>query len=143
MDKVKLLADAKMARKYLNKVIVGLEEDAVSFLGPAVSLEQQTVELFIERKLGRFQADLLTAGDMCETLHDPSYESFLLVPAESITPVKIGRMARKLTGMNSRTVATKNGTKRICIIRNKVRYSIGGESLLGVEYDIQNGNCTE
>lgn len=140
MDRVRLLSDARAARKYISKVITALEkDDDVSFLGPHVSLEQQTVEKFIEKRIGAFQADLVSAMDMCETLQDEDYRDLLLVHHECFTPVKLGRMFRKLTGDKSVTLATKKGTKRVCIIRNNEYYREMEPGPMGLEYSIQHG----
>ena len=140
MDYLQLLQDVRTARTMLNKAITRLENntgDNPSFMIPAQPRDIDTVIKFIELKLGVFAIDMATASQMCETLKDPYYAEHLLCPADTFSPVQLGRMLKKLPGARVQQGMYKRRSIRLCVFRNVNLYNGLNTKSMDIEYATQ------
>jgi len=138
------LVQLKQARDNINKVIKSIESrynNKLSFMRPVDkrSAEVQTLESFILAKVGNFERDILTASDMCETLHDEQYKYLLKVDVDNFTPIKVGMMFSKLVKADSkRLIASVRGDNiRVMVLRDCQKYQVMSMASLYAEYKLQ------
>jgi hypothetical protein len=99
---------------------------------------QQTIEAFIDNKIGAFHSDLVTANDMCSTLRAGllGYEDFMYIQSSWFTPTKIGRIMRDMPQCVK--LRAKHVTDlKPWAVRNKELYEHLSYSELWVEYQRQ------
>jgi len=148
---IRNMNELRKIRRLVDKLINDMENDsAVDFLGnpSRQDLQLLTIESFIQDKVGLFESDLMTAKDMVETLTDERYASYLHVNADNFTPMKVGKMFKKLIdkgidhGNRSRCTAyNPAGNQRMLILRDSARYNTMSASMVYNEYQVQIEQC--
>lgn len=84
---------------------------------------QQTIEAFIENRVGAFVNDLVTAHDAYNTLKAglPTMENFIYVDTKWFTPTKVSRVMKDITGC-TQLRARGEQDMRVWVVRNKEKY---------------------
>ena len=102
------------------------------------SPQQQTIEAFIEARLGLFQSDLMQAQDMADTIRTEGifYKDRVYCDVKYMTPVGIGKVLNNNGGVRLR--ARGHGTDiRLYAVRNAEKYQMMTGKELFVEYTNQ------
>jgi len=103
------------------------------------SPQQQTLEAFIEQKVGSFKSDLITGSDASNTLRagEQFRPDLMYSKGEYFTPVKIGLLLREMPQAIRRRMYTGEGQPQVWIIRNDSKYVDMTGQELWVEYQRQ------
>lgn len=104
---------------------------------------QQTIEAFIESKLGYFRKDLITANEASATLRAGilGYEEFMYIESTWFTPTKVGRVMRDIPSC-VRLRAKKDKDIRLWAVRGKQKYESMTMLELAEAYYKQGGDET-
>ncbi len=88
------------------------------------SSAQQTIEAFIENKIGAFSNDIITSTDACATLKSGliDCEEYMYTDAHWFTPTKVGRVMRDIQGCIKLRVRSEGKEIRPWAIRKKDEY---------------------
>jgi hypothetical protein len=107
------------------------------------SPQQQTVEAFINEKIGLFQSDLMTAKDMSEVIRAEGVFStqYIFCDIKYITPVMIGRVVSSIPGVYKLKAVHFRSSVKIYAIRNISRYIDLGPTELYQQYELQIRKC--
>ena len=100
---------------------------------------QQTIEAFIENKVGVFSSDIITANDACSTLKSIGSDDLMYMDYKWFTPTKVGRIMRDIPGCSKLRVR-KDTDFKVWVIRGKEEYEKLTEGELYDEYQNQSKN---
>jgi len=124
----------------INKINNG--DNEVDFMNmDRETAELLTIEAFIREAPGCFSSDLVTAADMGYTLRDPAHAGLLMTAPENYTPVRIGRLLRKIDGVDTRIVNGGRRQHRVCILRDVDKYMMIPDREFYKEYNLQREQC--
>jgi len=99
---------------------------------------QQTIEAFIENKIGAFASDIVTTNEACATLKVSGFgfDEFMYMDSKWFTPVKVGRIMKDIqTCVKLR--ARNEIELKVWVIRNKEKYEKMTSFELHSEYNKQ------
>lgn len=101
---------------------------------------QQTLESFIENKIGLFKNDLLTANDICAALKSGAlmFDDYMYIQASWFTPSKVGRILKDIPGCVKLRARGEIEIKPWAI-RNRLKYEGLGYEQIYAEYLRQKG----
>lgn len=100
---------------------------------------QQTVESFISKRLGAFDCDILTAGDMSDTLRsgDVFSPNEMYTDGKYFTPIKIGMVMKEIGRYTQLRGYDRGSPVRIWVLRNREKYESMDSKTLYQEYERQ------
>ena len=100
---------------------------------------EQTIEAFIREGVGAFHADLMTAGEMSNTLRAGTLVAPHLMYSQehTFTPVTCGRILKTLSHCVQLRATRKGSTHRIWAIRNREHYEAMSPGQVYDEYERQ------
>lgn len=101
---------------------------------------EQTIDAFIQNRIGTFNSDVMTANDISNTLRAGSMVAPTLMYCEEriFTPVMVGRIMKGMTNVVQMRASSANKTgHRLWVVRNLSQYSQMGGSELYREYERQ------
>ena len=100
---------------------------------------QQTIEAFVDKKLGAFRCDIATARDLSDTLRSGG----IFAPNEMFTdgryfsPVKVGMTLKEIGRYSNVTCYRLGHPVRLWVLRDHLRYEMMGSVELYGEYERQ------
>lgn len=104
------------------------------------SSSEQTIDAFIQNRVGIFNSDIMTANDISNTLRAGSMVAPTLMYAEEriFTPVMVGRIMKGMSNVVQMRASSANKTgHRLWVVRNLSKYSQMGGAELYREYERQ------
>lgn len=104
---------------------------------------QQTLEAFINERIGLFKSDLMTAQDMSDTIRTEGVFStqYVYCDTKFMTPSAIGRILSSIIFIRKLKAINHKSSIRIYAIRNTDVYSNIGPTDLYQQYKTQMANC--
>ncbi|MCP5091265.1 MAG: hypothetical protein GY949_10110 [Gammaproteobacteria bacterium] len=94
---------------------------------------QQTIDNFIRKRHGAFECEILTAGDMSDTMRVGMLEpTDMLVDPKYFTPKRIGMMMRE-----QGIPLVRHGNAKLWILRNRMKYAGMTSTAIYNEYQMQ------
>ncbi len=100
---------------------------------------QQTIEAFITARVGCFAADLVTVGDMSDTLKAGPLvrEDLMYCDSKLFTPTRIGCIMRETPGFSPLRAKHKSQQFRLWAVRDSAKYQNMGSPEILSEYESQ------
>ena len=85
---------------------------------------QQTIESFIHKELGAFKCDLVTCGDMSETLKSGAIfaPSDMYTDGRYFSPTKVGMIIKEIGGYSHRKIFNNSYPVKLIVLRNREKY---------------------
>lgn len=101
--------------------------------------QQQTVEAFIDERVGQFACDLITVKDAVRVLRagDMFKPELMYSKAEWFTPVKVGTLLSSIPTVQKMRAYGENKQQQVYCLRNYVKYSSMSASELWAEAERQ------
>ena len=100
---------------------------------------QQTIEIFIRKQIGAFKCDILTAGDMSDTLKTGNIfaPNDMQTDGRYFSPIKTGMVIKEI-GRYKQIKTYKSGAPiKLWVIRNFAKYEKMDQTVLYKEYEDQ------
>jgi hypothetical protein len=100
---------------------------------------QTTIETFIKKRHGAFRCDLLTAGDMCDTLKAGAAfaPNDMYVDGRYMTPIKIGMVMKEVGTFHKLNAYYLGSRTKLWVLRNRAKYEAMDSQALHHEYERQ------
>ena len=100
---------------------------------------QQTIEAFISKELGAFKSDLVTCGDMSDTLRSGAVfaPNEMYTEGRYFTPIKVGMALKEIGGYPLITAYYLSRPTRLVVLRNREKYDQMDSKELYHEYHRQ------
>jgi len=100
---------------------------------------QQTMDNFIQKQIGAFRCDILTASDMSHTLMSGAAfaEMDMYVDGKYFTPIKVGMTLKELGSFSQLRAYRLSQPVRLWVLRNREKYEAMSSTDLYLEYERQ------